>query len=188
MVHEHGRHGEGGPRARWPTGARRFVPDEWATVYRQWLENIQDWCVSRQLWWGHQIPAWYAADGTPFVGRTFEEAQRARRRPRARRSRPTARDPDVLDTWFSSALVPFSTLGWPDEKQFARERKFYLPSSVLITGFDIIFFWVARMIMTTLHFTGEIAVPRRVHQRHRARRRGPEDVEVEGQHASTRST
>jgi valyl-tRNA synthetase len=136
-------------------GRTRFVPDMWTTVYRQWLENIQDWCISRQLWWGHQIPAWYAADGTPFVGRTFEEAA-AKAAAAGKSIRPEARDADVLDTWFSSAFVPFSTLGWPDEATLARERHFYLPSSVLITGFDIIFFWVARMIMTTLHFTGEV--------------------------------
>src|SRR5688572_14642343 len=137
------------------TGRVRFVPDMWATVYRQWLENIQDWCISRQLWWGHQIPAWYADDGTPFVGRDFGEAS-ARATAAGKSVTEGSRDPDVLDTWFSSAFVPFSTLGWPDEKSLARERQFYLPSSVLVTGFDIIFFWVARMIMTTLHFTGEV--------------------------------
>jgi valyl-tRNA synthetase len=137
------------------TGRTRFVPDMWATVYNQWLENIQDWCISRQLWWGHQIPAWYAEDGTPFVGRNFEEAL-AKAKAAGKPIRAESRDPDVLDTWFSSAFVPFSTLGWPDEAAMARERPFYLPSSVLITGFDIIFFWVARMIMTTLHFTGEV--------------------------------
>jgi valyl-tRNA synthetase len=136
-------------------GKTKFVPDMWGTVYRQWLENIQDWCVSRQLWWGHQIPAWYAADGTPFVGRTFAEAL-AKAKAAGKEICEDSRDSDVLDTWFSSALVPFTTLGWPDDKPFAMERKFYLPSSVLITGFDIIFFWVARMIMTTLHFTGEV--------------------------------
>ncbi len=138
------------------SGATRFVPEEWAKVYNQWLENIQDWCISRQLWWGHQIPAWYAEDGTPFVGRTFEEALAAATAA-GKAITPEGRDPDVLDTWFSSALVPFSTLGWPDEAQFERERVFYLPSSVLITGNDIIFFWVARMIMTSLHFAGETA-------------------------------
>jgi valyl-tRNA synthetase len=137
-------------------GDTRFVPDEWAKVYAQWLENIQDWCISRQLWWGHQIPAWYSDDGTPFVGRTFEEAL-ARATAAGKKITPESRDPDVLDTWFSSALVPFSTLGWPDETKFEHERVFYLPSSVLITGNDIIFFWVARMIMTTLHFAGETA-------------------------------
>ncbi len=136
-------------------GRTKFVPDTWGTVYHQWLENIQDWCVSRQLWWGHQIPAWYDTDGTAFVGRTFEEAN-AKAKAAGKAIAPDRRDPDVLDTWFSSALVPFTTLGWPDAAQFERERKFYLPSSVLITGFDIIFFWVARMIMSTLHFTGAV--------------------------------
>jgi valyl-tRNA synthetase len=136
-------------------GRTRFVPDMWTTVYNQWLQNIQDWCISRQLWWGHQIPAWYAPDGTPFVGRTFEEAA-ARAKAAGTTISDSSRDPDVLDTWFSSAFVPFSTLGWPDDAQMSRERPFYLPSSVLVTGFDIIFFWVARMIMTTLHFTGEV--------------------------------
>ena len=133
----------------------RFVPEEWTKIYDQWLANIQDWCISRQLWWGHQIPAWYADDGTAFVGRTFEEA-RARATVAGKTLRDEQRDPDVLDTWFSSGFLPFSTLGWPDEAELERERRFYLPSSVLVTGFDIIFFWVARMIMTTLHFTGDV--------------------------------
>jgi valyl-tRNA synthetase len=137
-------------------GDTRFVPEEWTKVYNQWLENIQDWCISRQLWWGHQIPAWYAADGTPFVGRTFEEA-RQHATAAGKTIAPESRDPDVLDTWFSSALVPFTTLGWPDEARFERERRFYLPSTVLVTGFDIIFFWVARMIMTSLEFAGVTA-------------------------------
>lgn len=137
-------------------GDTRFVPDEWAKIYHQWLGNIQDWCISRQLWWGHQIPAWYSEDGTPFVGRTFEEAL-AKATAAGKTIKPESRDPDVLDTWFSSALVPFSTLGWPDEARFERERVFYLPSTVMVTGFDIIFFWVARMIMTTLQFAGETA-------------------------------
>jgi valyl-tRNA synthetase len=135
-------------------GDTRFVPPEWTKIYNQWLENIQDWCISRQLWWGHQIPAWYATDGTAFVGRTFEEAEK-RATAAGKKITRESRDPDVLDTWFSSALVPFTTLGWPGEAQFERERRFYLPSTVLVTGFDIIFFWVARMIMTTLQFTGE---------------------------------
>ncbi len=134
-------------------GKTRFIPEEWTKVYNQWLENIQDWCVSRQLWWGHQIPAWYAHDGTPFVARTFEAAL-AKAQAAGKILRPDARDPDVLDTWFSSAFVPFSTLGWPDEAQMKHEAEFYLPSSVLVTANDIIFFWVARMIMTTLYFTG----------------------------------
>ncbi|MFZ3323190.1 MAG: valine--tRNA ligase [Usitatibacter sp.] len=137
-------------------GKTRFVPDEWTKIYGQWLGNIQDWCISRQLWWGHQIPAWYADDGTPFVGRTFEEALK-HATAAGKTITPETRDSDVLDTWFSSALVPFTTLGWPDEAQFERERKFYLPSTVLVTGFDIIFFWVARMVMSSLQFTGETA-------------------------------
>jgi len=137
-------------------GDTRFVPEEWTKIYDQWLGNIQDWCISRQLWWGHQIPAWYADDGTPFVARSYEEAL-ANAKTLGKTVTPESRDPDVLDTWFSSALVPFTTLGWPDEAKFEKERVFYLPSSVLVTGFDIIFFWVARMLMTTLEFAGETA-------------------------------
>jgi valyl-tRNA synthetase len=137
-------------------GKTRFVPEEWTKIYDQWLSNIQDWCISRQLWWGHQIPAWYAADGTPFVGRTYEEALR-HATAAGKTITPESRDSDVLDTWFSSALVPFTTLGWPDETTFERERRFYLPSTVLVTGFDIIFFWVARMVMTSIQFTGQTA-------------------------------
>jgi valyl-tRNA synthetase len=129
-------------------GETKFVPEEWTKIYNQWLGNIQDWCISRQLWWGHQIPAWYAEDGTPFVGRTFEEAKK-HATAAGKMIRDEARDPDVLDTVVLVAFVPFSTLGWPDEAQFERERRFYLPSTVMITGFDIIFFWVARMVMTT---------------------------------------
>ena len=134
-------------------GDTRFVPAEWTKIYDQWLGNIQDWCISRQLWWGHQIPAWYAEDGTPFVGRTFEEAL-AKATAAGKSIDDANRDPDVLDTWFSSGFLPFSTLGWPDEAEFERQRRFYLPSTVMVTGFDIIFFWVARMIMTTLQFAG----------------------------------
>ncbi|HEU0199901.1 MAG TPA: valine--tRNA ligase, partial [Burkholderiaceae bacterium] len=137
------------------SGHVRIFPDQWATVYRQWLENIQDWCISRQLWWGHQIPAWYDAEGNVYVARTEEEA-RAKAGGKA-----LTRDPDVLDTWYSSALVCFSTLGWPGvEKQAdGRERlayDLYLPSSVLVTGYEILFFWVARMIVMTMHFTGRV--------------------------------
>jgi valyl-tRNA synthetase len=128
-----------------------FHPENWTAVYQQWLENIQDWCISRQLWWGHQIPAWYAEDGRVFVAR--DEAQAIEQARAAGVAGPLARDPDVLDTWFSSALVPFTTLGWPEDTPDLRR---YLPSSVLVTGFDIIFFWVARMIMMTLHMTGRI--------------------------------
>jgi len=132
-------------------GEIQFVPENWTTTYYQWLENIQDWCISRQLWWGHQIPAWYGENGEVFVART--EAQ-ARELAQARGYEGALeRDDDVLDTWFSSALVPFSSLGWPGE---TKELAAFLPSSVLVTGFDIIFFWVARMIMMTTHFTGKV--------------------------------
>jgi valyl-tRNA synthetase len=129
-------------------GEVRFFPGHWRSTYDHWLENIQDWCISRQLWWGHQIPAWYDDQGRVYVGRTEDEIRR-----KHHLAGPLRRDADVLDTWFSSALVPFSSLGWP-EKTPDLER--YLPSSVLVTGFDIIFFWVARMIMMTLHFTGKV--------------------------------
>src|SRR5581483_10684687 len=128
-------------------GEVKFFPEHWAATYKHWLENIQDWCISRQLWWGHQIPAWYDDAGNIHVARTEEEA-----RAKAGGRRLT-RDPDVLDTWFSSALVPFSSLGWPEK---TRDLEVFLPSDVLVTGFDIIFFWVARMIMMTLHFTGKV--------------------------------
>ena len=133
-----------------------FVPDNWVNVYNQWLENIQDWCISRQLWWGHQIPAWYDEQGNVYVGRSEEEV-RARYASRLAPGASLTRDPDVLDTWFSSALVCHSTLGWPEPKgNDTSAYDLYLPSSVLITGFDIIFFWVARMIMMTTHFTGRV--------------------------------
>ena len=132
-------------------GSIRFYPEHWVATYNHWLENIQDWCISRQLWWGHQIPAWYDPAGNIYVGRDEEDAL-------AKASRngylgKLTRDPDVLDTWFSSALVPFTSLGWPTE---SKDQEKFLPSSVLVTGFDIIFFWVARMIMMTLHFTGKV--------------------------------
>ncbi len=133
-------------------GEVKFVPENWTATYNQWLTNIQDWCISRQLWWGHRIPAWYDEHGKVYVARTEEEA-------RAQAGgAPVTRDPDVLDTWFSSALWPFSTLDWtpayPEQSNPALDL--YLPSSVLVTGFDIIFFWVARMVMMTLHFTGKV--------------------------------
>ncbi|MGE4591493.1 MULTISPECIES: valine--tRNA ligase [Alcaligenes] len=132
-------------------GRVRFYPDNWSNTYNQWLNNIQDWCISRQLWWGHQIPAWYAEDGSLFVARSEEEALEQARA--AGVTGPLRRDEDVLDTWFSSALVPFTDLGWPEETpDLAR----YLPSSVLVTGFDIIFFWVARMVMMSMHLTGRV--------------------------------
>ena len=128
-------------------GDVKFTPDNWRHVYNQWLNNIQDWCISRQLWWGHRIPAWYDEDGNVTVAHNLEEAQRLTGKKNLRQ------DEDVLDTWFSSALWPFSTLGWPEE---TTEVKTFLPTSVLITGFDIIFFWVARMVMMSLHFTGKV--------------------------------
>ena len=128
-------------------GDIRFVPENWTNVYNQWLEDIQDWCISRQLWWGHRIPAWYDEDGNVYVATSLEEARREAG------ERPLTRDEDVLDTWFSSALWPFSTLGWPENTPDLRT---FLPTSVLVTGFDIIFFWVARMVMMSLHFTGRV--------------------------------
>ena len=144
-------------------GDIKFVPENWANTYTQWLDNIQDWCISRQLWWGHRIPAWYDEAGNILVGEDEADA-------RAHASTPPVgalrQDNDVLDTWFSSALWPFSTLGWPATGPVQNERgetvanwaqdKIFLPSAVLVTGFDIIFFWVARMVMTTRYFTGQI--------------------------------
>ncbi len=131
-------------------GSIRFVPDNWKNTYFEWMRNIQDWCISRQLWWGHRIPAWYDDAGTIYVGR--DEAE-VRARHGLRHDVALRQDEDVLDTWFSSALWPFSTLGWPDATP--ELEKFY-PTSVLVTGFDIIFFWVARMIMMGLKFTGRV--------------------------------
>jgi len=134
----------------------RFVPEQWVNTYNQWMHNVQDWCISRQLWWGHQIPAWYT-DGTKVGGHDFvvarsEEEARAKAKAGGYDG-PLTRDEDVLDTWYSSALVPFSSLGWPAETE---DLKLFLPSSVLVTGYDIIFFWVARMIFMTVHFTGKV--------------------------------
>lgn len=130
------------------SGAVRFIPENWVNTYNQWMNNIQDWCISRQLWWGHQIPAWYDEAGNVYVARNQVEAEK-----QAGKTGLT-REEDVLDTWFSSALVPFSTLGWPSETD---ELKAFLPSNVLVTGYEIIFFWVARMIMMTTHFTGRVS-------------------------------
>ena len=149
--------------------------EAWINTDNQWVNNIQDWCLSRQLWWGHQIPAWYDETGAVFVGRDEHEAAQKwqldvdnriaaaraandaaelRRLENRRAATPRlVRDEDVLDTWYSSAMVPFSTLGWPAE---TKEMQLFLPSTVLVTGFDIIFFWVARMIMMTVHFTGKV--------------------------------
>jgi valyl-tRNA synthetase len=132
-------------------GEIKFVPENWSTTYNQWLGNIQDWCISRQLWWGHRIPAWYAEDGRIVVARTEAEAQAKAKELGIEGA--LRRDDDVLDTWFSSALVPFSTMGWPEQ---TKDMDMFLPSSVLVTGFDIIFFWVARMVMMTAHFTGKV--------------------------------
>lgn len=129
------------------SGTVRFIPENWVNTYNQWMNNIQDWCISRQLWWGHQIPAWYDEAGNVYVARNQAEAEK-----QAGKTGLT-REEDVLDTWFSSALVPFSTLGWPSETD---ELKAFLPSNVLVTGYEIIFFWVARMIMMTTHFTGKV--------------------------------
>lgn len=137
------------------SGQVQFVPPNWINTYRHWMENIQDWCISRQLWWGHRIPAWYDESGRVFVARNDADARA--QADAAGSSGPLRQDTDVLETWFSSALWPFSTLGWPNAEAMA-ERGFarYLPSSVLLTGFDIIFFWVARMVMMTDHFTAQV--------------------------------
>jgi valyl-tRNA synthetase len=152
------------------SGATSFVPKNWEKTYFEWMENIQPWCISRQLWWGHQIPAWYGPDGKVFVAETEEEAVgnalgyyveqeviteeqgRAMAQDPAKREGFITRDEDVLDTWFSSGLWPFSTLGWPDDTP---EVKRYYPTNVLVTGWDIIFFWVARMMMMGIHFMKE---------------------------------
>ncbi len=133
-------------------GRTKFVPENWSKTYFEWMRNIQPWCISRQLWWGHQIPAWYGPDGHIFVELSAHDAAKAAEVHYGKKTELT-RDPDVLDTWFSSALWPFSTLGWPDDTP---ELKRYYPTSTLVTGFDIIFFWVARMMMMGLHFMGEV--------------------------------
>ena len=132
------------------SGAVRFIPENWVNTYNQWMNNIQDWCISRQLWWGHQIPAWYDENGKIYVARSEAEAQKLAG------SLHLTRDEDVLDTWFSSALVPFSTLGWKDGEPDTEAMKAFIPSSVLVTGYEIIFFWVARMIMMTTHIIGKV--------------------------------
>ncbi|MBP0649470.1 class I tRNA ligase family protein, partial [Mycobacterium tuberculosis] len=139
-------------RAAVADGRMRFVPKQWENTFYQWMDNIQPWCISRQLWWGHQIPAWYGPDGRVFVAESEAEAKAAATQYYGGET-PLVRDSDVLDTWFSSALWPFSTMGWPDE---TAELARYYPTSVLITGFDIIFFWVARMMMMGLEFMDEI--------------------------------
>jgi valyl-tRNA synthetase len=140
------------------SGQVSFVPENWINTYNQWMNNIQDWCISRQLWWGHQIPAWYGENGQIYVAENAEQASA-----KAQKDGyfgPLKRDEDVLDTWYSSALVPFSTMGWPEavsqDTSNTNDYDLYLPSTVLVTGYDIIFFWVARMIMMTTHFTGKV--------------------------------
>jgi valyl-tRNA synthetase len=132
------------------SGKIRFVPDNWKNTYFEWMNNIEDWCISRQIWWGHRIPAWYDQEGNVYVGRSEEEVRTKHKLPA---DYALQQDEDVLDTWFSSALWPFSTLGWPEKTQ--RLKRFY-PTSVLVTGFDIIFFWVARMIMMGLKFMDDV--------------------------------
>src|SRR6185312_880497 len=129
-------------------GRIQFVPRQWENTYFEWMRNIQPWCISRQLWWGHRIPAWYAPDGAVYVAESEAEAQEE-----AGAGVDLRQDDDVLDTWFSSGLWPFSTLGWPEQTP---ELKRYYPGDVLVTGFDIIFFWVARMIMQGIHFMGDV--------------------------------
>ncbi|HHJ80915.1 MAG TPA: valine--tRNA ligase, partial [Candidatus Tenderia electrophaga] len=133
-------------------GDIKFVPDNWKNTYFEWMRNIEDWCISRQIWWGHRIPAWYDEDGNIFVARTEEDA-RAQAKQKHGQDVALTQDSDVLDTWFSSALWPFSTLGWPEKTP---ELETFYPTNVLVTGFDIIFFWVARMIMMGLKFTGQV--------------------------------
>ncbi len=132
------------------SGAVKFVPENWVNTYNQWMNNIQDWCISRQLWWGHQIPAWYDENGRIYVAHNEEEAQKLSG------SLKLTRDEDVLDTWFSSALVPFTTLDWKDGEPETEAMKAFIPSNVLVTGYEIIFFWVARMIMMTTHIVGKV--------------------------------
>ena len=133
-------------------GRIKFVPENWTKTYYEWMRNIQDWCISRQIWWGHRIPAWYDADGNVYVARHAAEAHALARKKHGQ-DIPLEQDEDVLDTWFSSALWPFSTLGWPEK---TKELKTFYPTSVLVTGFDIIFFWVARMIMMGLKFMDKV--------------------------------
>ena len=130
-------------------GDIKFIPENWDKTYFEWMRNIEDWCISRQLWWGHRIPAWYDNEGNVYVGRDENEV----REKHSLADIALTQDEDVLDTWFSSALWPFSTLGWP--QQTAELDSFY-PTNVLVTGFDIIFFWVARMIMMGLKFMGDV--------------------------------
>ncbi|SUH40055.1 valyl-tRNA synthetase [Salmonella enterica subsp. enterica] len=167
-------------------GDIQFVPKQYENMYFSWMRDIQDWCISRQLWWGHRIPAWYDNDGNVYVGRTEDEV---RQENNLGADVALRQDEDVLDTWFSSALWTFSTLGWPENTDALRQ---FHPTSVMVSGFDIIFFWIARMIMMTMHFIKDEngkaagAVPYRLHDRSDSRRRRPEDVQIQGVTLSTR--
>ena len=151
-------------------GEVKFVPERFSKTYLNWMENVHDWCISRQLWWGHQIPAWYCADCGKMTC-TREDPDACQHCG----SKNITRDPDVLDTWFSSALWPFSTLGWPDKTE---DLDYFYPTDVLVTGYDIIFFWVARMIFSGREQTKKPPVPHRAHPRPGPRRPGPQDVQV----------
>ena len=129
------------------SGKTKFIPENWSKTYFQWMENIQPWCISRQLWWGHRIPAWYTDNNDIIVAMSESEALKIAKEKYS--TDKISRDEDVLDTWFSSALWPFTTLGWPNDKN---DLERYYPTSLLVTGFDIIFFWVARMIMFGMEF------------------------------------
>ena len=133
------------------SGDMKFIPSNWSKTYYEWLENIQPWCISRQLWWGHRIPAWYTKDGKIIVAHNKKEALAIAKKEFGK-DIEIYQDEDVLDTWFSSALWPFSTLGWPEK---TKEIEKYYPTNLLVTGFDIIFFWVARMMMMGIHFMGK---------------------------------
>ncbi len=161
------------PMAAVRDGRIDIVPKTWEKTFFNWMENIQPWCVSRQLWWGHRIPAWYAEDGRIFVAETEEEAQAE-----AGAGVALTRDEDVLDTWFSSALWPFATLGWPENTDLLKR---HYPNDVLISGFDILFFWDARMAMQGDGVHGRRALEDALSPRPRPRARWREDVEVEGQ-------
>ena len=155
------------------SGKTKFVPERFDKIYYNWMENIRDWCISRQLWWGHRIPAWYCDDcGEVIVSKEDPTAC-----PKCG-STHLHQDEDTLDTWFSSALWPFSTLGWPDKTE---DLEYFYPTSTLVTGYDIIFFWVARMIFSGIEHMGETPVQIRVHPWSRPGRPGPQDEQIPGQ-------